>query len=141
RRHKSFSAQLDQSPGGGSDQIDMMYTMPWHTAALSNGIIAVLGVLLGGVVLATWLQARHTQRAKAVALGGMILGVLGVLLSAGMCFDLCATPPEMPEQQMPVCPDINPHHRSRPALREPRRRPREHPSSAAPTCPPTCAPD
>jgi|SRR5699024_6468863 len=104
RRHKTLSAQLDQTPGGSSDQIDVMYTMPWHTVALSNGIIAVLGVLLGGVVLATWLQARHTQWAKAVALGGMILGVLGVLMSAGMYFDLFATPPEMPEQQMPGMP-------------------------------------
>src|SRR5699024_7554339 len=47
RRHKTLSAQLDQTPGGSSDQIDVMYTMPWHTVALSNGIIAVLGVLLG----------------------------------------------------------------------------------------------
>lgn len=101
--HKKLSSQIESmSGGGGGDEIANAYTHPWHTVALTNGIIAVVAVLLGGVTLAAWLHARDTKWAKAVALGGMILGVIGVLVSAGMYFDWFATPPEMPQQpQMP----------------------------------------
>jgi len=103
RNHKALTSELDQSPD--TDQIDTAFTLPWHTVALSNGIIAVVAVLLGGVVLAAWLQARSAKWAKAVALSGMILGVIGVLIAAGTYFDLFVTPPEMPEQpQMPGMP-------------------------------------
>ncbi|MFI5726256.1 hypothetical protein [Streptomyces cyaneofuscatus] len=84
-----------QTAGGSSaaQQISEIYGDAWHTTALVNGIFAVLALLVGAFVLARpafGTPATRPQPAwiRAVALAGIALGTLGVLISAGMYFDL-----------------------------------------------------
>ncbi|MFE0376324.1 hypothetical protein ACFW1M_12200 [Streptomyces inhibens] len=76
-----------------TDQISAVYGTPWHTTALVNGVFALLAVIVAAVVLsrprATWV--------RAVAWGGLALGVLGILISAGMYLDLFASMPSIPK--------------------------------------------
>ncbi|MGW1203470.1 hypothetical protein [Streptomyces cyaneofuscatus] len=84
-----------QTAGGSSaaQQISEIYGDAWHTTALVNGVFAVLALLVGAFVLARpafGTPATRPQPAwiRAVALAGVALGTLGVLISAGMYFDL-----------------------------------------------------
>ncbi|MFJ9524907.1 hypothetical protein [Streptomyces cyaneofuscatus] len=84
-----------QTAGGSSaaQQISEIYGDAWHTTALVNGVFAVLALLVGAFVLARpafGTPATRPQPAwiRAVALAGIALGTLGVLISAGMYFDL-----------------------------------------------------
>ncbi|MYV64137.1 hypothetical protein GTW37_38480, partial [Streptomyces sp. SID4931] len=86
--------------GGGSaaQQISEIYGDAWHTTALVNGVFALLALLVGVVVLvrpAFGAPADRPQPAwvRAVALAGVALGVLGVLISAGMYLDLFVSLP------------------------------------------------
>ena len=101
RTNQRISGQIAAQGGGNVDQIDVLYSAPWHTAALSNGIIAVIAVLIGGAALAAFPRAGSQQWVKAVALGGVVLGLLGVLVAGGMYFDLFASPPELPTMTTP----------------------------------------
>lgn len=92
-------------------QIDGLYGNGWHTTALVNGGFALLAVLVGvGVLVALSVGASSTASAsasgsvvaarpvwiRAVAWGGVILGIIGLLISAGMYFDLFAAMPTPP---------------------------------------------
>ena len=76
-----------------ADQISAVYGASWHTNALVNGFFALLAVIAAAVVLtrsrATWV--------RAVAWGGLALGVLGILISAGMYLDLFGSMPTVPK--------------------------------------------
>ncbi|MBO8185925.1 hypothetical protein [Streptomyces spirodelae] len=99
RERKALIGQINGAQGGGSaaDQVNAVYGAPWHTAAVVNGIFAVLALVVGGLVLAT-LSGRPWARGwvKAVALGGVVLGLLGLVVAGGMYFDLLAAQPEVP---------------------------------------------
>lgn len=93
--------QIEASVSGGAvDQVEALYGRPWDTAALVNGAVALVAVLIGGVVLAAH-SGRPTTRpwVRAVALGGVVLGGIGLLVAAGMYFDLFVAAPALP--QMP----------------------------------------
>ncbi|OEV12022.1 hypothetical protein [Streptomyces nanshensis] len=91
------SAQGAQGGGGGADQINALYGAPWHATALLNGIFALLAVLVGGVLLALAARRADTRSwVKGVALGGVILGVIGLVVAGGMYLDLFASAPEVP---------------------------------------------
>lgn len=84
-----------QTAGGSSaaQQISEIYGDAWHATALVNGVFAVLALLVGAFILARpafGTPATRPQPAwiRAVALAGVALGTLGVLISAGMYFDL-----------------------------------------------------
>ncbi|MFI5917144.1 hypothetical protein ACIA8M_01155 [Streptomyces anulatus] len=84
-----------QTSGGGSaaQQISEIYGDAWHTTALVNGVFAVLALLVGVFVLVRPAfgapsECPQPTWVRAVALAGVALGVLGVLISAGMYFDL-----------------------------------------------------
>ncbi|MEU3208915.1 hypothetical protein ABZ702_34615 [Streptomyces cyaneofuscatus] len=84
-----------QTAGGSSaaQQISEIYGDAWHATALVNGVFAVLALLVGAFVLARpafGTPATRPQPAwiRAVAPAGIALGTLGVLISAGMYFDL-----------------------------------------------------
>jgi len=95
---KELIGQIESSTGGGGDQINAFYSAPWHTAAFLNGIFAFLAVVIGGVLLAVVAQRADTRSwVKAVALGGVILGAIGLLIAFGMYFDLFANAPELPK--------------------------------------------
>ncbi|MFB8214482.1 hypothetical protein [Streptomyces anulatus] len=89
-----------QTAGGGSaaQQISEIYGDAWHTTALVNGVFAVLALLVGVFVLVRPAFGAPSERPqptwiRAVALAGVALGVLGVLISAGMYFDLFVSLP------------------------------------------------
>ncbi|HEV7629055.1 MAG TPA: hypothetical protein VGO89_21405 [Streptomyces sp.] len=104
RERKQMIAQIEassQQQGGGaspSDQITAAFSAPWHATALFNGVFALLAVVVGGVLFARVAkQADSRSWVKSVALGGVILGVLGLLVAGGMYFDILAGPPTAPE--------------------------------------------
>ncbi|MEV7901996.1 hypothetical protein [Streptomyces anulatus] len=89
-----------QTSGGGSaaQQISEIYGDAWHTTALVNGVFAVLALLVGVFVLVRPAFGVPSDRpqptwVRAVATAGVALGVLGVLISAGMYFDLFVSLP------------------------------------------------
>ncbi|MQA63746.1 MAG: hypothetical protein GEU86_20270 [Actinophytocola sp.] len=90
--------------GGGGDQVQALYGTPWHTTAVVNGIFALIAVLIGGALLAVHAKRADTRPwVTAVALGGVVLGALGLLVAGGMYFDLFGAQPELPAMpQQPV---------------------------------------
>ncbi|MFI6556710.1 hypothetical protein ACWGBY_07680 [Streptomyces griseus] len=91
---ETLIGQIKTSGGGSAaQQISEIYGDAWHTTALVNGVFAVLALLVGVFVLvrpAFGVPSEKPQPAwvRAVALAGVALGALGVLISAGMYFDL-----------------------------------------------------
>lgn len=84
--------------GTAAQQIQEIYGNSWHTTALVNGVFALLALIVGAVVLArpafgTPGRAEQPVWVKAVALAGVVLGVVGLLISAGMYLDLFAALP------------------------------------------------
>ncbi|SNR28004.1 hypothetical protein SAMN06265360_101152 [Haloechinothrix alba] len=102
KTRKEIIGQIESGTGGGGDQIEAFYGAPWDVAALINGITGLIAVVLGGVLLAALARRAdaHTW-VKAVALGGAVLGVIGLLVAGGMYFDLFASAPELPQQPAP----------------------------------------
>ncbi|MFB8140576.1 hypothetical protein [Streptomyces parvus] len=96
---ETLIGQIKTSGGGSAaQQISEIYGDAWHTTALVNGVFALLALLVGVVVLvrpAFGAPADRPQPAwvRAVALAGVALGVLGVLISAGMYLDLFVSLP------------------------------------------------
>ncbi|MEV5595007.1 hypothetical protein [Streptomyces sp. NPDC052496] len=90
---QTLLGQIKLQTGKATDQIGTVYGAPWHTHALVNGIFALLAVVVAGLVLT---RPRPTWM-RAVAWGGLALGVLGLIVSAGMYFDLFASLPTLPK--------------------------------------------
>lgn len=84
--------QIKLQTGKTQDQIAAVYTTPWHTTALVNGIFAVLALVVTGVVLLRRPQAAWT---RAVAWGGFALAVVGLVIAGGMYLDLFASAPKI----------------------------------------------
>lgn len=102
RTHTQITGQIQSQLGGGqADQVQMLYADPWHAEAMSNGIIAVIALVLGGVLLAVGLRPESRTWVRALALGGVVLGALGAVMAAGMYFDFFAAPPQLPKQPGP----------------------------------------
>lgn len=82
--------QIKSSGKSVHEQIAAGYGTPWHTVALFNGIFALAAILVAAVVLfrpgrpAT--AGNHWS--QALAWGGLILGVLGLLIAGVMWFDV-----------------------------------------------------
>ncbi|MBE9500587.1 hypothetical protein IHE61_29745 [Streptomyces sp. GKU 257-1] len=101
RERKSLIGQIESSAqgsgGSAADQVNSLYGAPWHAAAVVNGIFAALAVVVGALLLAA-LTGRSRTRSwvKAVGLGGVLLGLVGLLVAGGMYFDLFAAQPEVP---------------------------------------------
>ncbi|MFG3116772.1 hypothetical protein ACGF4C_20530 [Streptomyces sp. NPDC048197] len=95
---QTLMGQINLQAGKATDQISAMYGTPWHTTALVNGVFAVLAALVAAVVLT---RPRAAAWVRAVAWGGLALGVLGLLISAGMYLDLFASMPTIPKGTRP----------------------------------------
>ncbi|MFI7098231.1 hypothetical protein ACIBK8_02530 [Streptomyces sp. NPDC050161] len=91
---QTLLGQIKLQSGKATDQIATVYGAPWHTTALVNGLFALLAVIIGGAVL---LNRPRAAWMRAVAWGGLALGVLGILISAGMYFDVLASLPSLPK--------------------------------------------
>ncbi|GAA2225547.1 hypothetical protein GCM10010232_08430 [Streptomyces amakusaensis] len=72
-----------------AEQISALYGDAWHTTALVNGFFATLAVIVGIAVLAL---PRTPVWIRAVAAGGAVLGVLGLLAAIGMYVDVLPMP-------------------------------------------------
>ncbi|WP_438485731.1 hypothetical protein [Streptomyces sp. S186] len=92
-QRQTLLGQINLQTGKATDQIAAVYGAPWHTTALVNGVFAVLAMLVAAVVLA----GRRSTWVRAVAWGGLVLGLLGLLVSAGMYLDLIASVPSLPK--------------------------------------------
>ncbi|MFD9422050.1 MULTISPECIES: hypothetical protein [unclassified Streptomyces] len=96
---ETLIGQISTSGGGSAaQQISEIYGDAWHTTALVNGLFALLALLVGLFVLVRPAFGAPSDRPqpgwiRAVALAGVALGVLGVLISAGMYFDLFVSLP------------------------------------------------
>ncbi|MFD8546681.1 hypothetical protein [Streptomyces sp. NPDC059649] len=95
---QTLMGQINLQAGKATDQISAMYGTPWHTTALVNGVFAVLAALVAAVVLT---RPRAATWVRAVAWGGLALGALGLLISAGMYLDLFASMPTLPKGARP----------------------------------------
>ncbi|OEV04939.1 hypothetical protein [Streptomyces oceani] len=105
RAREEMTGQLESgaSPGSPEEQIEAIYGTPWDAVALLNGFFALVAIVLGATVLV--LLAKRTDArvwVRALALGGLALGVIGALVATGMYFDLFASAPEPPD--MPSTP-------------------------------------
>ncbi|MFC9243342.1 hypothetical protein ACFT7S_04635 [Streptomyces sp. NPDC057136] len=96
---ETLIGQIKTSGGGSAaQQISEIYADAWHTTALVNGLFALLALLVGVFVLVRPAFGAPAERPqpgwiRAVALAGVVLGVLGVFISAGMYFDLFVSLP------------------------------------------------
>ena len=99
---ETLIGQMKTSSGGSAaQQISEIYGDAWHATALVNGLFGVLALLVGVYVLvrpAFGAPSTHPQPGwiRAVAKGGIALGVLGVLIAVCMYFDLIVALPTAP---------------------------------------------
>ncbi|MPY97672.1 MAG: hypothetical protein GEU97_06655 [Actinophytocola sp.] len=103
RTRQEIVGQIEMQSGGGGDQVEVAYGAPWDTIAMVNGAFALLALLVGGGLLAV--QATNADSKgwiKAVALGGALLGVIGLGIAGGMYLDLFGADPVLP--QAPAMP-------------------------------------
>ncbi|MEU5714408.1 hypothetical protein AB0G71_01220 [Streptomyces sp. NPDC020403] len=97
---ETLMGQIKTSGGGSAaQQISEIYGDAWHSTAFVNGLFALLALLVGAFVLvrpAFGAPTAHPRPAwiRSVALAGVALGVLGVLVSAGMYLDLVVPLPQ-----------------------------------------------
>jgi hypothetical protein len=96
---ETLLGQMKSASGGSvARQISEIYGDAWHSTAFVNGLFALLALLAGVFALvrpAFGAPARDPQPGwvRAVATAGIALGVLGVLISVGMYFDLIVALP------------------------------------------------
>ncbi|MFF2330257.1 MULTISPECIES: hypothetical protein [unclassified Streptomyces] len=96
---ETLIGQIKTSGGGtAAQQISEIYGDAWHSTALVNGLFALLALLVGIFALvrpAFGAPSAQPQPGwvRAVAAAGIALGVLGLLISVGMYFDLIVALP------------------------------------------------
>lgn len=92
---RQLIGQIETSSGSAAQQIEQIYGAPWHTTAVVNGACALVALVVLGAVL---LAARNAAPwVRAVAWGGLALGVLGLFVAGGMWFDLFGGLPAVAE--------------------------------------------
>ncbi|SCF64179.1 MULTISPECIES: hypothetical protein [unclassified Streptomyces] len=74
-------------------QISEGYGDAWHATAAANGVVALLALVIGAIVL---LLPQRAGWVRPFAMAGAVLGLLGLLVSVGMYFDLFAALPAPP---------------------------------------------
>ncbi|MGW1090317.1 hypothetical protein ACWD4L_29425 [Streptomyces sp. NPDC002596] len=96
---ETLLGQMKTASGGSvAQQISEIYGDAWHSTALVNGLFALLALLVGVFALVRPAFGAPTKDpqpgwVRAVATAGIALGVLGVLISVGMYFDLIVALP------------------------------------------------
>ncbi|MGR8008088.1 hypothetical protein [Streptomyces hypolithicus] len=99
---ETLIGQLGTAQGASpADQVAALYGNAWHMTALINGGFALLALLVAAVVLVrpafgTPGAVRHAGWIRSVAWAGVAVGVLGLIMSAGMYLDLFASMPTPP---------------------------------------------
>ncbi|WP_328886947.1 hypothetical protein [Streptomyces sp. NBC_00316] len=95
---ETLLGQMKTASGGSvAQQISEIYGDAWHSTALVNGLFALLALLVGvfALVRPAFGAPGDPQPGwvRAFASAGIALGVLGVLISVGMYFDLIVALP------------------------------------------------
>lgn len=90
---ETLIGQIKAQGGTAAQQIDEIYADAWHTTAFVNGVFAFLALIVAVLVLT---RPQRPAWVRAVAMGGAILGAIGMFLSAGMYFDLFLSLPSAP---------------------------------------------
>jgi hypothetical protein len=84
------------------EQIATIYGTPWHTTALFNGMFALAAIIVAGVALVVPALRKTGDESptwvRAVAVGGVALGSIGLVIAALMWFDVFTELPAVPEQ-------------------------------------------
>ncbi|MEV1295356.1 hypothetical protein [Pseudonocardia sp. NPDC049635] len=105
RSREELVGQIEAATGMPGDSIDAFYGAPWNVAAGVNGVIALIAVVITAVLLLGPAKRPGTSPwVRPVALGGLVLGVLGLFVSGGMYLDLFASQPVLPA--MPMMPGM-----------------------------------
>ncbi|MEU7074864.1 hypothetical protein AB0B30_24305 [Streptomyces narbonensis] len=84
---ETLIGQITSQSGPPAQQISEIYGDAWHSTALVNGVFSLLALVTAVLVLVLARPERPVW-VRAVALGGAVLGGLGLLLSVGTYFDL-----------------------------------------------------
>jgi hypothetical protein len=87
-----YVAELNTKTQSTQASLDAFHSS-WHGQAALGGIFAIAALLFGAGVLASpalLLSGRTTGWAKATALGGLILGLIGLLLALLTWFNVLA---------------------------------------------------
>ncbi|MFD0147571.1 MULTISPECIES: hypothetical protein [unclassified Streptomyces] len=90
---ETLIGQIKAQGGTAAQQINEIYADAWHSTALVNGVFAFLALVVAVLVL---VRPQRPGWVRAVALGGAVLGAIGLFLSAGMYFDLFLNLPTAP---------------------------------------------
>jgi hypothetical protein len=101
RVNSTVDPTTGMSADSPSEQIANLYGSPWHTTALFNGFFALAAVIVASAILLRPVVRKNSQKsapwASAVAAGGLVLGVLGLLIAGAMWFDIFTEMPAVPE--------------------------------------------
>jgi hypothetical protein len=85
-----------------AEQLATIYGSPWHTTALFNGFFAIAALIAAGLALLLPVVTKTSKESptwvRAVAIGGLTLGVLGLAIAATMWFEPFTDLPTVPEQ-------------------------------------------
>jgi hypothetical protein len=93
--------QIQGQTATPEEQVATIYGTPWHTTALFNGFFALTAIIVAGAALAipAFGNDREDSPAwvRAVAIGGLALGTIGLVIAAVMWFDVFTELPAVPE--------------------------------------------
>lgn len=97
---ETLVGQIDLGQTGTPEQqISEIYGDAWHAIALTNGIFAVLALIVG---LASLGLPQRKGWVRPFAVSGIALAALALLISIGMYFDVFVSLPEPPPAAPPA---------------------------------------
>lgn len=98
-QREQLIGQIKSQSGSASDQLHAAFATPMHSAALFNGLFALVAVLVAIGVL-VWQRVSLAPPAapwvKAVAWGALVIGVIGLVIAGFMLFDVFTSLPTIP---------------------------------------------
>jgi hypothetical protein len=96
--------QINGQTATPPEQVAKIYGTPWHTIALFNGFFALAAILVAGAALVVPAISKNGKNGeesptwvRAVAVGGLVLGTIGLVIAALMWFDVFTDLPAVPE--------------------------------------------
>ncbi|MFD3524640.1 hypothetical protein [Streptomyces sp. NPDC058653] len=97
---ETLVGQIDLGQTGTAEQqISEIYGDAWHAIALTNGVFAVLALLIGLVAL---VLPQRKSWVRPFAVAGISLAAIGLLIAVGMYFDVFVSLPEPPPAAPPA---------------------------------------
>jgi hypothetical protein len=93
--------QINGQAAPPDEQVATIYGTPWHTTALFNGMFALAAIIVAGATLVIPAFSKNGDKSpswvRAVAVGGLALGTIGLVIAALMWFDVFTELPAVPE--------------------------------------------